>query len=478
MDVTNLIPNQQHKVDCHITQVDKHASPFLEIPFHLPANVTRLDVSYEYITSNDCVLDIGLLDCSATAYPTRSGFRGWSGGARSSFFVATDAATPGYVAGPLPAGEWTLLLGLYKVPAEGVDVSLILTTDEAPRGVISLAEVASPRRQAMGWYRGDLHCHTFHSDARGSPDTLAQNARIQGLDFLAVTDHNTTTQWEYFGSASTEELVFIPGMEVTTYRGHANIFGLTEWIDFRLGGSADLRALVDEARRQGALLSINHDKEPLPWSYQYPAIDCLEVFHSHWLSGNDGILKRYDHLLAQGHRISLIGGSDYHQPEQLQPEGPFGLGKPTTVLWLPHLDIASVIDGLRLGHGYVTESPLGPHISFKANDQPMGSVIHAADSIDIELDVKRAAGDRLVWISDQGSIDEKVIPTDDWQCSLEIPTPQKFLRAEIVAERSRDRIIEELVRWYETKKDAHRSQQPLTAPPPIRRALSNPVYFS
>jgi hypothetical protein len=460
-----------------IIPADKRASPFFEISIDLTEGITRLDVSFHYTKTDICVLDIGILDSSATDYPTRTGFRGWSGGARDRFFVATDEATPGYYPGPLPNGTWKLLIGLYKVPPEGVDMVLHISADGSPRSEYHAAQNTLARRDAAGWYRGDLHCHTYHSDAKGAPETLAENARRSGLDFLAVTDHNTTSQWQYFGPASTPNLVFVPGMEITTYRGHANIFGLSEWIDFRLRGSHDLNALVREAHRQGALVSVNHDKEPLPWNYDYPEMDCFEVYHGHWLNGNAGILKTYDRFLTEGRRISLVGGSDYHQPEELKTPSPVGLGRPTTVLWLPHLDAASVVDGLRSGHGYVTESPTGPHLAFTANGLPMGSIQQSADEVIIDVEVTGAVGDRLAWISDSGVVINEIIPSDTWRHNFTIKAPEKFLRAEVIALESQDHLIGKLIDWGKERIEIQRALQSLTNAPAIRRALSNPVYF-
>ncbi|MXY32836.1 MAG: PHP domain-containing protein [Boseongicola sp. SB0664_bin_43] len=472
-----LAPGQVSEINLTVTPANKARTPFLEIPFQLPSGMTRLDVGFEYAKAEDCALDIGIMDSRATDYPTRSGFRGWSGSARNEFFVATDAATPGYYAGWMPPGSWKLLLGMYRVPDSGVAVRLTLMADAAPRGVTAMPKPATPRVEHPGWYRGDLHCHTHHSDARGGPELLAESARLAGLDFLAVTDHNTTSQWRYFGPRSSEDLVFIPGMEVTTYRGHANVFGLNEWVDFRLGNGGDLDALVREVRRQGAILSINHDKEPLPWDYDYPDMDCMEVFHGHWLTGNDGVLAKYDRFLADGRRVSLIGGSDYHQPAEQERPGPVGLGKPTTVLWLPCLDAPAVVEALRSGHGYVTESPNGPHLAFTANGQPMGSTVTGSDDIALEVEVTGASGDRLVWVGEAGPVSEKLIPGDAWKETMRLPMPGRFLRAEILADASRAKAIKDLMDWCENRIELPRAQQSLTDAPPIRRTLSNPVYF-
>ena len=477
MERTVLAPGKMEELNLIVTPADKATTPFLEIPFQLPDGVTRLDVGFDYTKTDDCALDIGILDSTATAFPSRSGFRGWSGSARNAFFVATDDATPGYYAGAMPPGPWTLLLGMYKVPEGGAPVRLTLKADTAQRGAYVSPKPSAPRRNKPGWYRGDLHCHTYHSDARGAPELLAENARREGLDFLAVTDHNTTSQWQYFAPRSTEELVFIPGMEITTYRGHANIFGLTEWIDFRLGGSADLDALMGEIRRQGAILSVNHDKEPLPWDYDYPDMDCMEVFHGHWLTSNDGVLARYDRFLAEGRRISLIGGSDYHQPAELQPPGPVGLGRPTIVLELEHLDSKAVLEGLRKGRGYVTESPTGPHLAMTVNGRKMGDVVAGGQNIEVEIEVKGAPGDRLVLVTENGPIAETTVPSGDWTHRMQIAAPVRFLRAEIVADASRAGLIEGLLDWLDGRPELPRAQQSLANAPPIRRALTNPVYF-
>ena len=38
---------------------------------------------------------------------------------------------------------------------------------------------------------GDMHCHTTMSDGSTSPEMLVQYAIDAGLDFIAVTDHDT-----------------------------------------------------------------------------------------------------------------------------------------------------------------------------------------------------------------------------------------------------------------------------------------------
>src|SRR5689334_15701624 len=79
------------------------------VPFEVPEGVRRISVRGEYerfvvrrgFASN--VLDLGIFD--------PSGFRGWSGGARSGFTLSAADATPGYLPGPIQPGTWLVALG-------------------------------------------------------------------------------------------------------------------------------------------------------------------------------------------------------------------------------------------------------------------------------------------------------------------------------------------------------------------------------
>ena len=116
-----------------ITPADQAANPYYYIPFDVPAGTTRVDVTLSYPKADDCVIDLGCFDPGMRDFPSPTGFRGWSGGFRDRFFVATDDATPGYIHGAMPAGTWNVILGLYKVPLQGADVTVTITLDASPR---------------------------------------------------------------------------------------------------------------------------------------------------------------------------------------------------------------------------------------------------------------------------------------------------------------------------------------------------------
>jgi hypothetical protein len=462
-------------VTARITRADQAADPYYYVPFEVPEGTTRIDVALDYPKADDCIIDLGAFDPRDTGYPSSEGFRGWSGGARDRFFVATDDATPGYVHGEIQPGTWNVTLGLYKVPAEGTEITVTIELDDTPRLLAPQPVRTTPVRPSAGWYRGDLHCHTFHSDARGSPELLHAAAKQAGLDFLAIADHNTITQRRYFHPNSSADLVFVRAMEVTTAGGHANVYGVDDWIDFRMTNPADAHTLERLVHERGGLLSINHDKPAIPWDYDFPRADCQEVWQSTWLAWNWVSLERWQQRLATGMRLSAIGGSDFHQPDRLLPEGPLVLARPTTVLWLPELSEDAILAAMKAGRGYVTESPSGPHIEIAANDVPMGGTTSALSSIDIT--VRGAPGDRLVLFDARGEIGAIDIGAEEWTVTAPTQAAQKFVRAEIVAAASRDRLIAEFTAALDGRELPWQLRNADLAAQPIRRALTNSIYL-
>lgn len=459
----------------HLTQADRARAPYAYIPFDVPEGTTRIDVTMTYAKAADCIIDLGCADPRLTAFPSAQGFRGWSGGARDRFFVATDDATPGYLPGPMPGGRWHVMLGLYKVPQDGTDVVLSITFDSTPREVANPPVAAAAKRSGAGWYKGDLHCHTYHSDARGGPELLHAAARQAGLDFLAVADHNTISQRRYFNRNTSPDLVFVRGMEVTTAEGHCNVFGLDDWIDFRMGKPSDAHAIERLVHEKGGLLSVNHDKPDIPWAHELPCMDCMEVWQSTWMAWNWIALERYQQRLAAGLRIAAIGGSDYHQPDRLEPEGPLVLARPTTVLWLDELSERSVLDAMRAGRGYITESPHGPHLELRADGAPMGSRL-PGPSKDVAAEIRGAKGDMLVWYDATGEIGTNPI-TSDLETISGPTRPYRFVRCEIVAVDSRDALMSELQARFGTGPLPFGLSQDVLDTQPLRRALSNPIWF-
>jgi hypothetical protein len=338
---------------------DLMASTWHYLPVEVAPGTAALRVSLSYSRDGGAVLDLGCLG--------PEGFRGWSGGARSSFFVSAADATPGYLPGEISAGRWQVIIGLHRVPAEGVRFEVTAELADGAIGADWLADAAAsgatvpahrPARRALPaasgrtWLAGDLHAHTVHSDGAMSVAELASLAVTRGLDFVAVTDHNTVSHHASLPIASARYgVTLVPGQEVTTARGHAGVLGDTGWIDFRSSADSWLTA----AERGGGLMSVNHPfAGDVSWLHpmaRRPPL--LEVWHWSWLDPNWTTPLSW--WQAWDPAAIPVGGSDWHRPGSDAP-----LGTPTT--WVESADssVDAILEALRAGRVAITASREGP----------------------------------------------------------------------------------------------------------------------
>jgi len=375
---------------------DRAAAPYRYLPVDVPRGAEGLAVRLAYDRSAG-VLDLG---CFGPA-----GFRGWSGGARDGFVITAGAATPGYLPGELEAGTWQVVLGLHRVAPTGTayemqaHIGRFAVPDPPPPArapAVRPARRALPADDESQWAAGDLHSHTVHSDGTLSVADLATLAASRGLDFLAVTDHNTVSHHtELPAAAARTGLVLLPGQELTTGDGHANCFGPTGWVDFR--GSAD--DWLTSASSRGGLLSINH---PLagdcawrrPMSGRPPLV---EVWHSSW-TWFPRSPAPLDWWRSYAPAAVPVGGSDWHRPGNDAPPG-----SPTT--WVRcqagQSDVDTVLAGLAAGRVALSASPSGPVLV------PYDGALLAVDadgSVAVDGEGRRRAvrGDRVTLPSGPG----------------------------------------------------------------------------
>jgi hypothetical protein len=331
-----------------LTPADAFMQRYLYVPFQVPEGTTRVDFEYAYDRADGAnVIDLGLLEPGTLALGTTA-FRGWTGGERASGFVAVDDATPGYWPGPIPAGEWRVQLGLYKIGPAGVDVEVTIRTSSSPLGPTPALPPRGKEPVAEGarWYAGGLHAHTLHSDGKVTARELAGLAREAGLDFLAITDHNNTAHQRE--KIDVPGLLVITGEEVTTPGGHANVWGLTgerAFVDFRaLPGDPSLQSIVDQARAQGALVSINHpyaDCFACTWTHAIPQdLDAIEISNP-GASNLALAIGLWDSLLREGQRVTAVGASDWHRAGQ-QP-----IGTASVRVWADELSTPAILAAIR-----------------------------------------------------------------------------------------------------------------------------------
>jgi hypothetical protein len=338
---------------------------YFEIPFTVPAGTHRVSVDFQYTGKDErATLDLGVAD------PER--FRGESGGNKNHFTISETDATPSYLPGTIPAGQWRLLIAVPNMRPQTIahyqaEIRFNSRDEDA-------SFAAHPLATGTRWYRGDLHMHTAHSDGSCSSQSgrmvpcpvflYAQTAAARGLDFIAITDHNADSQNDALRELQPyfDHVLLIPGREMTTFYGHFNVFGLTQFVDYRVApGGVDLNTLLRNVASMGGIASVSHAEAPggeacMGCRFEPPAGTDMGLFTAVEVINGGQIMfssaKFWDAQLREGHRLAAIGGSDSHNATN--PPGPPGsIGWPTTVVEADELSVAAILKGIRAGRTFV-----------------------------------------------------------------------------------------------------------------------------
>lgn len=341
------------------------------LPFTVPAGVKRITIEFTH-TGRDqkTVVNLGVL--------APNGFRGWSGGRLGTFTMSEIDASPSYLPGTILPGTWQLLLGIPNIRA-GVTAEYAASIYFSRSGQVASAPagIYPVLNHAQRWYRGDLHMHTGNSDGSCKSQTGAtvpcplfftvQSAAKRPLDFIAITDHNTTSQYAEMRQLQLyfDRVLLIPGCELTTFQGHANIFGTTDFVDFRVGtqGVPTWNVLLESAHASGALVSINHpnsytgeDCLGCGWHPDPPAdirlVEAVEAINGLNAEGPYAGTPFWEAQLNRGYRITGIAASDNHNATAPLPE-PGSIGYPSTVVYARELSIPAILEAIRAGHVFI-----------------------------------------------------------------------------------------------------------------------------
>ena len=216
-------------------------------------------------------------------------------------------------------------------------------------GLLALAQV--PHRMVIpdvaGYktLKGDMHIHTVFSDGSVWPTTRIDEAMMEGLDFIAITDHmderlqkqkqkglmNNDRNDSYKIAAARgkeNEVLVIHGGEITRGMppGHFNTTFISDGnaiakaIDAETDDYKSMDAGLRVAREQGGFLVWNHPH----WSRQAPngakwydehtkllkagLMQGIEIFNQF-----EGVCKEAFHW-AVTHGLTIVSGTDAHQP--------------------------------------------------------------------------------------------------------------------------------------------------------------------
>jgi hypothetical protein len=369
---TRTCDAQQAHPDLVLHRTVTHADhqTYIELPFDVPKGVTRVKIESSY-TERDkhTTIDFGLFDGER--------FRGWSGGNKASFTLSETDATPSYLPGPIRPGKWKLLLGVPNIRggvSSDFTAKIYFAHETDAPAVSTFSE--TPLRIAPAWYRGDLHMHDAHSDGsclsqsgQKVPCPLyrtVETAARRGLDFIAISDHNTTSHYDAMRELQPyfDKLLLIPAREITTFQGHANVYGTTQFIDFRLTSPhvPDINQLLKQVQDLHGLFSINHPGLPsgelcmgCGWTVSntdFSRVAAIEVVNGDAREGPGSGIPLWQEQLNKGFRITGLGGSDNHNAD-LPPDTRSAVGRPTTVVYSPALSERAILDAIRAGHVFI-----------------------------------------------------------------------------------------------------------------------------
>jgi hypothetical protein len=194
----------------------------------------------------------------------------------------------------------------------------------------------------------NLHIHTTYSDGSGNHAVIANAALESKLDAIIITDHNVLVHGlnNYIGKKGQRTLILV-GEEVhdqdrNPQKNHLLVFGISEDVATYADNPQEL---IDQVNNLGGLSFIAHPIDPeLPlfnendnswedWDVKYftgielwnglselkttvkSKIGALIFAFIPELIAHGPLpktLKIWDNLLAKGHRVVSIGGSDSH----------------------------------------------------------------------------------------------------------------------------------------------------------------------
>ncbi len=414
------------------------------VPFTVPADITEIQIHHDDMSAEN-ILDWGLYDPDGN-------FRGWGGGNTEDAIVGAQAASRSYLTGPIKAGTWNVEIGKAKIlnwpETYRIDITLRNAPTLPPQMQRMPYTAQAPIKNEARWYAGDFHTHSIESgDAKPQIPAMIAFAKSRGLDFIELSDHNTTAQLDFYAADRPSDFLLFPGVEYTTYQGHANGIAATKWVDHKVGVNG--ATILDAARAfhtQGALFSINHPTLEVgdvcigcAWKHDLPAdqIDAVEIetggYRQAGVLFNRSAIAFWDALCAKGRHAAAIGGSDDHSGGIVVGFRDSPIGSPTTMVFADELSVQGILDGIKKGRTVVKlQDPTDPMIEFDAEGRD-GDTVHAKSTV-AHAKITGAMGQAFHWVKNGSAMDDIVVDKDPFLIDLPVtppPSGEDRIRAEV-----------------------------------------------
>ena len=228
-------------------------------------------------------------------------------------------------------------------------LAALATTFRAPAQDPQRTELFFPDLPGFVTLRCDLHMHTVFSDGAVWPTVRVQEAWRDGLDAIALTDHIEYQRYKEdipvkFGRAADVAraqaeplgIMVIRSAEITRGEppGHLNALFLTNVAALN---QKDYRVALKNAFEQGAFVVWNHPAWKQPDHKAVWYAEQGEFYTNGWLRGIEIVNgPHYDPIAHQwclDKRLTMIGGSDVHDPIDFEYRGAPDDIRPVTLVF-------------------------------------------------------------------------------------------------------------------------------------------------
>lgn len=225
--------------------------------------------------------------------------------------------------------------------------------------------------------KGELHIHTVFSDATVWPTTRIDEAMMEGLDFIAITDHmddrlqkqknkgmfacDRNESYRIAAAAGkSHDMLVIHGGEITRGMppGHFNTLFISDCE--AIGSASDahedhydaMKAGLTEARKQGGFLVWNHphwERQAQNETRWYP--EHTKLYEAGLMQGIE-IYNAFCGYSPEAHRwatergLALICGTDSHTPMFLSVDFANGGVRPVTLVFAKERSLNGIREAL------------------------------------------------------------------------------------------------------------------------------------